>query len=165
MSIEIILAEEADSLLLGRALANCLPISCTVFLHGGLGAGKTTLVRSVLRNLGVSGPVPSPTYTLAEIYAVGDREVQHFDLYRLADSEEFELIGARDYFATVATRFIEWPERGAGVLPVPEFSIALDIAGSGRACVMTCAVEKHESVLLCISNSMKYKEKHTGLDN
>ncbi|MEM7407238.1 MAG: tRNA (adenosine(37)-N6)-threonylcarbamoyltransferase complex ATPase subunit type 1 TsaE [Pseudomonadota bacterium] len=105
---------------------------CTLFLHGGLGAGKTALVRAMLRAAGVTGAVPSPTYTLLESYVLDEVEVQHFDLYRLGDAEELEFIGARDYFDGASLRCVEWPERGAGALSEPTLSVHLAVVGQGR---------------------------------
>lgn len=101
-------------------------------LSGPLGAGKTTLVRGMLRALGVQGPVKSPTYTLVEPYRIGALEAYHFDLYRLGDGEELELLGARDYFHASALCVFEWPERGAGWLPAASLVLELHPAGGGR---------------------------------
>lgn len=109
-----------------------LPEKCIVYLHGDLGAGKTTLVRAVLRAAGYAGTVKSPTFTLVEEYRIQRRVIYHFDLYRLADPEELEWIGIRDYFTEPAICFIEWPEKGAGMLPPPDCSIALSVLGEGR---------------------------------
>ncbi len=113
-------------------LWHSLPEQCIVFLHGDLGAGKTTLVRGVLRAAGFAGTVKSPTFTLVEEYRIQGRIIYHFDLYRLAEPEELEWIGMRDYFAEPAICFIEWPEKGAGMLPQPDCSITLSIQGDGR---------------------------------
>ena len=109
-----VLDNEAAQLTFGARLARELAQPLTVYLHGPLGAGKTTLVRGVLRALGHEGAVRSPTYTLLETYSVPDADICHFDLYRLADPEELEYIGARDMFDGRHTCFVEWPERGAG---------------------------------------------------
>jgi tRNA threonylcarbamoyladenosine biosynthesis protein TsaE len=106
--------------------------SLDIHLSGPLGAGKTTWVRGFLRRLGVEGAVRSPTYTLIETYGVDRRLVHHLDLYRIADPEELELIGARDLFAAPAIRLVEWPERGAGWLPGADLEVWLEESGSGR---------------------------------
>ena len=116
----------------GAELWTLLPTSALVFLHGDLGAGKTTLVRAYLRAGGFDGPVKSPTYNLVEEYHIGERKVLHFDLYRLIDPEELEWMGIRDYFAEACVCFIEWPDKGNGFLPEPDFIISLSIEGNGR---------------------------------
>lgn len=103
-----------------------------VFLYGDLGAGKTTLVRGWLRALGVAGPIRSPTYTLVEPYELGGYSLLHMDLYRLSDPGELEQLGVYDTPPESSTWLLEWPERGAGQLPLPDLSIHLQVAGSGR---------------------------------
>lgn len=127
------LATEEDMMLLGAALAEILPASGLIFLHGPLGAGKTTLVRSILRAMGVTGAVKSPTYTLVESYAPADRCVHHFDLYRLSDPEELEFMGIRDFLDGRSLTLMEWPERGAGVLPEPDLRIWIGLNLEGRS--------------------------------
>jgi tRNA threonylcarbamoyladenosine biosynthesis protein TsaE len=102
-----------------------------VTLQGDLGTGKTTLVRGLLRGRGYQGPVRSPTFTLVEPYDVVDGRVYHLDLYRLGDGEELEYLGLRDMLAEPALLLIEWPERGAGWLPVPAVRIELFHTGVG----------------------------------
>ncbi len=111
------LKDEAATQRLGMALAASLPSPGMVYLSGDLGSGKTTLVRALLQALGYRGPVRSPTYTLVESYAVAGRVIHHLDLYRLAHPEELSYIGIEEYLQGDATCFIEWPERGLGVLP------------------------------------------------
>lgn len=120
----------------GAKLWEQLPNKCVIFLHGDLGAGKTTLVRGFLRAGGYTGAVKSPTYTLVEEYAISGRKIFHFDLYRVADPEELDLIGIRDYFDQDSICFIEWPDMGQGFLPEPDRIINLKPEGFGRALEM-----------------------------
>ncbi|MBI1891093.1 MAG: tRNA (adenosine(37)-N6)-threonylcarbamoyltransferase complex ATPase subunit type 1 TsaE [Burkholderiales bacterium] len=130
------LHEEAGTLALGASLAHALEPGLTIYLHGDLGAGKTTLTRAMLHAAGYSGHVKSPTYTLAEPYsvAIGGRmiEVVHFDLYRMGSPEEFLDAGFREHFNAATVCIVEWPEKGAPVLPPPDIEVVLTIAGEGR---------------------------------
>jgi len=103
-----------------------------VALHGDLGTGKTTLVRGVLRSLGWTGPVKSPTYTLVEYYLVSSLYLYHFDFYRFEDPGEWETAGLADYFRSDSACLVEWPERVAGLLPDPDVDIVLSHAANGR---------------------------------
>jgi len=125
------LADEAATLTLGAQLAT-LPYPQVVYLHGDLGAGKTTLVRGTLRALGYEGAVRSPTYTLLERYELGGKVIVHFDLYRLADPEELHALGLRELLEEAAMLFFEWPERGEGLLPPATLTLRFDLEGEGR---------------------------------
>ena len=107
-------ATAADMEALGAALAARLHEVRLIGLRGELGAGKTTLVRGLLRALGHAGPVKSPTFTLVEPYALAEAVLYHLDLYRLNDPEELEFLGLRDYLQGRNVCIVEWPERGAG---------------------------------------------------
>jgi len=113
------LADEAATLAFGARLARELTPGLTFYLEGDLGAGKTTLVRGLLRALGHSGRVKSPTYTLAEPYSLPAFELYHFALYRLHDPREWLDAGFRDVSGGQAVSLIEWPEKAAGWLPPP----------------------------------------------
>ncbi|NOT13199.1 MAG: tRNA (adenosine(37)-N6)-threonylcarbamoyltransferase complex ATPase subunit type 1 TsaE [Methylococcaceae bacterium] len=130
------LNSEQETEQFGAELWAQLPEKCLIFLHGQLGAGKTTLVRGFLRAAGFSGAVKSPTYTLAEEYLIHDQKIVHFDLYRLTDPEELEWIGIRDYFDQNCICFIEWPDQGQGFLPEPDRVITLSNEGLGRLLTM-----------------------------
>lgn len=116
----------------GRRIAQHLSPPCVIYLQGDLGTGKTTLVRGVLRGLGHEGPVRSPTYTLLEPYDLQTMHLYHLDLYRLCDPEELELLGLRDLLEPKSILFVEWPERGKGVLPPPDLRVTIEYAGEGR---------------------------------
>ena len=124
-----ILADERATIALGKKLANIVKVELKqgviVFLNGDLGTGKTTLTRGFVQGMGHVGNVKSPTYTLVEPYDLQDWQVYHFDLYRLADPEELEYMGIRDYFNSNCCSFIEWPEKGQGMLPEPDMIIDL----------------------------------------
>ena len=147
------LADEAATLQLGSALAEACAADGTgdsffglaatiVYLHGDLGAGKTTLARGFLRRLGYSGAVKSPTYTLVEPYESGASRVYHFDLYRLADPQEFQFLGVEDYFGPDCVSLIEWPDKGGTVIPAPDLRILLEQSGSGRQASLEAGSER-----------------------
>lgn len=128
----VLLADEAATLALGQKLGQVQHTPAVIFLQGPLGAGKTTLVRGILRGWGYEGRVKSPTYTLVEPYDLGERQIFHFDLYRLGDPAELEYLGFREFFHPGSLCLIEWPERGEGMLPDPDLSIELQPVGQGR---------------------------------
>lgn len=95
-------------------------------LRGDLGAGKTTLVRHLLRALGVQGRVKSPTYAVVEPYELPDLHVWHFDFYRFSDPREWEDAGFRDIFASPGLKLAEWPDKAAGFIPQADLIIHLE---------------------------------------
>jgi tRNA threonylcarbamoyl adenosine modification protein YjeE len=144
--VELPTPEDTDAL--GVALARALPAQSVVaYLHGDLGAGKSTLARALLRELGVTGAIRSPTYTLVERYPLPEGgEAAHLDLYRIAAAGELDFLGL-DEMRGARLWLVEWPERGAGSLPGPDLEIQLAIAGGGRRAQMQESSEKGRSWL------------------
>lgn len=148
MSALRLAAADADAQeALGRRLAAALRGRGVVYLQGDLGAGKTTLTRGVLRGYGHAGAVKSPTYTLVEPYELAGIAVYHFDLYRLTDPEELELMGMREYFRPDALVLLEWPERGQPLLPPADVVITIRAGNNGRALEFAARNEYGRSVL------------------
>jgi tRNA threonylcarbamoyladenosine biosynthesis protein TsaE len=119
-------AEETEAF--GAELASARPRGGAlqvIALGGDLGAGKTTLARGFLWGSGVAGAVRSPTYTLVETYGVGSTTFVHLDLYRLSEPSELENLGLRDWATAGHVWLVEWPERGAGLLPAADLSVQL----------------------------------------
>ncbi|HHH39688.1 MAG TPA: tRNA (adenosine(37)-N6)-threonylcarbamoyltransferase complex ATPase subunit type 1 TsaE [Sedimenticola sp.] len=130
--ITLTAADPAALEAIGQRLARAAGGRCIIYLHGELGAGKTTLARGFLKGLGHRGAVKSPTYTLLEPYRVAGRDVYHFDLYRLSDPEELEYLGLRDLLQGESVLLFEWPSRGQGGLPAPDLELFIEIPKQGR---------------------------------
>lgn len=137
------LPDEQATLRAGAALAAVCKQGAVVWLNGTLGAGKTTLSRGWLRALGHQGAVKSPTYTLVEPYLLACGAVYHFDLYRVNDPEELELMGIRDYFSPTSVCLIEWPEKAEGLLPAPDLSITLAADDDAGRAMTIHAISAH----------------------
>jgi len=137
VALKTILPDERATLALGGALAAGIEPGLTVYLRGELGAGKTTLVRGVLRALGHEGAVKSPTYTLVEVYDVSRLHLHHFDFYRFQDPREWIDAGFRESFNGRNVSLIEWPERAGGMLPPADLDIALGLLETGRSVELT----------------------------
>ena len=145
----IVWATEADTQAFAEALANKLltaaaPCNTLIQLHGDLGTGKTTFARHLLKALGVSGRVKSPTYAVVEPYAVAGTapsdalDIWHFDFYRFNDPNEWEDAGFRDIFASAGLKLVEWPEKAGKHLPPADLDIYIEmLAVEARAVVLT----------------------------
>jgi tRNA threonylcarbamoyladenosine biosynthesis protein TsaE len=119
-------------------------------LRGELGTGKTTFVRGLLRRLGVTGSIRSPTYTLIEPYDAGGQPVHHLDLYRVSDPGELALMGTRDLLAEGGLVLVEWPERGGRSLPAPDLDLAFAHAPPGRLVELRAGSEAGSRVLAAL---------------
>lgn len=119
--------EEATASLAAR-IATLARAGDVIALHGELGAGKTTFARAFIRARGGGETVPSPTFTLVQIYEIGDVPIWHVDLYRLRDPDEAWELGIEDAFRD-GISLIEWPERLGSLLPARRLRITLADAG------------------------------------
>ena len=135
-TLRLNLPDESATGALGRELAPLLAPGMVIWLDGDLGAGKTTLVRALLRGLGHAGPVKSPTYTLVEVYVVSSIYLYHFDFYRFNEPEEFADAGLGEYFRENVLCLVEWPDKAAGYVPPADlalvFSFPEDTTAPGR---------------------------------
>lgn len=136
---------------LANKVANAIIPGSIVYLYGVLGAGKTTLVRSILSALGYAGITKSPTYTLVETYNINDWNINHFDLYRLADPSELEFIGIRDYINAFAVCIFEWPDKGLGHIPTADLEITIELYNNHRKATLVANSPNGAKILEAIS--------------
>ena len=163
----LFLADETATARLGDAFAHAIEHQrasiaaqgLVIGLSGDLGAGKTSLVRGMLKALGVTGPVKSPTFALLEPYSVSSLDFHHFDFYRFADPDAFGSSGFRDLFGPGRICAIEWPERAGPRLPTADLSIALSLSGDGRAASITAASELGHA---CLTSALEEFQARTG---
>lgn len=140
---------ESDTDQLGRALARVLPPGTTVALHGTLGAGKTRLVRAVAEACGVDATtVVSPTFVLCHEYHGTERPIYHFDVYRIADDDEFLELGPDEYFESNGITFVEWGERVQNCLPRSRWEIEISVDGDQDRTMTIFATDITQSYLL-----------------
>lgn len=161
--MQVQLDNEEAQVAFGDVLGQALQGRGLVYLEGELGAGKTTLTRGILRAYGHQGAVKSPTYTLVEPYELGPQRIYHLDLYRLADPEELEFIGGRDVLADDALSIIEWPSRGEGWLPAPDFRLMLEITDSGRLATVTAHSDRGHQVLASLQSKVSSDQLENGV--
>ena len=151
-ALSFALADEAATLALGAALAPLLMPGLAIFLEGDLGAGKTTLVRGLLRALGYQGKVRSPTYTLVELYAISGLNLYHFDFYRFEQPEEYLDAGLDEYFQGDGVCLVEWPDQAGAYLPSADLRIRLSVVGAGRGAEILAASPRGLACLKCLTN-------------
>ena len=156
--IELPLASAADSEQLGAMLALDVPWSARrplgIFFNGDLGSGKTTVARGLLRALGVTEIVRSPSYTLLETYEPGGHRVLHLDLYRLSGGGELQALGLRDELDAGVLLLVEWPDRAREALPAPDLELHLSLAGPGRMATIEASTPAGASWLLRVKDKI-----------
>ncbi len=163
LSHSLTLPDEAATATLGCAIAQWIAQHGEViaqrgfvlWLKGDLGAGKTALVRALLRALGVTGPVKSPTFTLLEPYVVSSLNFYHFDFYRLSEAAEFDAAGFRELFGAGNVCAIEWPDRAMGRLPTADLTVALQVKDDGRAAQCSATSEAGAQCLQQVMDTMQ----------
>lgn len=158
--LEYFLPDEAATITIGTGLSEVVKSAknqhaLVVYLNGDLGAGKTTLTRGFVRGMGHKGNVKSPTYTLVEPYELANWRVFHFDLYRLSDAEELEYMGIRDYFNNDCCCFIEWPEKGKGLLAKADLIINMAYQDEQRIITLQSASDHGEQVMTALARIIK----------
>ena len=149
MDYQCFLADESEQIALAKRVAKYLESSFVMLLKGDLGAGKTTFARGFVQASGFDGVVKSPTYTLVEPYPISkNRMCYHFDLYRLANPEELEFIGARDYFNENDVCLVEWPEKAEGFLPPADWVCEFSYYNAGRNLCISALSDKGKKLML-----------------
>jgi tRNA threonylcarbamoyladenosine biosynthesis protein TsaE len=144
---ELALVDEAATQAIAKLLAKGVDGGLVIYLHGDLGAGKTTFARAFLQALGVGERVKSPTYSLVESYELPGQVAWHLDLYRIADPGELEWLGLDALSDDASLVLVEWPERGRGALPAADVHLRLAHDGNGRRLQLESATGRGERFL------------------
>ena len=141
---EYLFPTEQDLDRFAQRFARDLSPPLVIWLEGDLGAGKTTFARGLIHALGYSGRVKSPTYGLLEYYQLANLQVLHMDLYRISDPGELEFLGIQDLLDEATILLIEWPDKGSGWLPKPDFIFRFSYAETGRSLrLAACSPRAH----------------------
>jgi tRNA threonylcarbamoyladenosine biosynthesis protein TsaE len=132
---------------LAKTISRVITADFVVSLSGDLGAGKTTLVREILRAYGITGSVKSPTFTYVEPYQINNIDIYHFDLYRFSDPEEWFDLGFDEYFIHPHICFIEWAEKAGKLAPKADWQITLQVSGEIHSCQIMADTDKGQECL------------------
>jgi tRNA threonylcarbamoyladenosine biosynthesis protein TsaE len=154
MTFDLKLPDAAATARLGAAAAKGIAPGRVLHLSGELGTGKTTLVRGLLRALGVQGPVKSPTYAWVEPYSISSLDLYHFDFYRFEKKIEWLSSGLREYFRPDAVCVVEWPERVGPGLPPPDLAIRLSYENAARRATIEAQSAEGEAWLASLRASL-----------
>lgn len=149
--ITIDLINEQASERFASRLAQHLSAPLVIALEGDIGAGKTTIIRAMLRSLGVDSAIKSPTFSLVESYCCQNLHIHHFDLYRIHHEDELEYMGFRDYFSNQSICCIEWAEHAGNSLPRVDIRFNLSIKGSGREMQVSASSVAGKRILTCVT--------------
>ncbi|KTD52774.1 tRNA (adenosine(37)-N6)-threonylcarbamoyltransferase complex ATPase subunit type 1 TsaE [Legionella quateirensis] len=145
------LPDEQASVRFANQLASCLAPPLTLCFSGEIGTGKTTIIRAMLKRLGIQSAIKSPTFSLVESYLCDDVPVHHFDLYRIHHEDELEYLGFRDYFSRDSICCIEWAEHAGNALPQVDIRFKLVIKGAGREMQAVASSVAGKRVLACLA--------------
>lgn len=145
------LPDEQASLRFANQLASCLAPPLILCFSGEIGTGKTTIIREMLKSMGVQSAIKSPTFSLVESYLCDDVPVHHFDLYRIHHEDELEYLGFRDYFSGDSVCCIEWAEHAGNALPQDDIRFKLSIKGAGREMQIRASSVAGKRILACLA--------------
>jgi tRNA threonylcarbamoyladenosine biosynthesis protein TsaE len=147
MTLQLCAESEVEMVCLGKRIAKALNYPIVITLAGDLGAGKTTLARGILNQLGHSGLVKSPTFSIVEIYEINSCRVAHFDMYRVKDPEELQFLGFHEYFDASDLILIEWPEQISTVEICIDLEIKFMTVGNARNLIFNSMSESGDLAL------------------
>ncbi len=151
MMYEVQLANEEATQTWASRFAACIEPNLVLTFIGPIGAGKTTFIRALLRQLGVTGAIKSPTFSLIESYNCEDLFIHHFDLYRIVDDSELEYLGFRDYFSEKSLCCIEWPDRIKNRVIESDLSFSFTVLRKGRLMTLIAHSVLGEKILACMA--------------
>jgi tRNA threonylcarbamoyladenosine biosynthesis protein TsaE len=149
--MQFYLADEEKMLALGAKVAKVFTAGI-LFLNGPLGAGKTTFSRGFLRGYHYQGKVKSPTYTIVESYHLLEKNIFHFDFYRIQDAKELHYIGIEEYFQPENICLIEWPEKAFPLLPAPDIVCHIAHQQTGRLIQLTAKTPQGAEMLQALGD-------------